>query len=189
MIRAAIGELTAIMLNFVFADTDGRIGWQTSGRLPIRSRGDGTFPFVVTDDRDNWSGWIPYEKMPASVDPPRGWLGTCNHFTVRSDYPYYYTSHASPSYRYRRLAEVLDQPGKKTVDDHWALQRDEMNVMAREIAPVMAQALLRRPGYRGAGESPGKMGFPGPGRSGGAADLSCGVRAFCFRGLPGRIGG
>jgi penicillin G amidase len=144
-IRGAIGTLTAIMLNFVFADTDGRIGWQTSGRLPIRTRGDGTFPFVITDGQDNWSGWIPYEKMPASYDPPRGWLGTCNHFTVRSDYPYYFTSHASPSYRYRRLAEVLAKPGKKTLDDHWALQRDEMNVMAREIAPVMAQALLHRP--------------------------------------------
>jgi penicillin G amidase len=144
-LREAIGGITTVMLNFVVADTDGRIGWQTSGRLPIRSRGDGTFPFVITDDQDNWSGWIPYEKMPASVDPPRGWLGTCNHFTVPSDYPYYYTSHASPSYRYRRLADVLDKPGKKTVDDHWALQRDEMNVMAREIAPVMAQALLRRP--------------------------------------------
>ena len=151
-VRAAIGEFTAIMLNFVFADADGRIGWQTSGRLPIRSRGDGTLPFVVTDDQDNWSGWIPYEKMPASDDPPRGWVGTCNHFTVRSDYPYYYTSYASPSYRYRRLAEVLDRPGKKTVDDHWTLQRDETNIMAREIAPVIVQALLRRPETAGLGK-------------------------------------
>ncbi len=144
-VRAAVGELTGIMLNFVFADAEGRIGWQTSGRLPIRSRGDDTLPFVVTDSQDNWSGWIPFEKMPASEDPPRGWVGTSNHYTVRSDYPYYYSSRSSPSYRYRRLAEVLDRPGKKTVDDHWALQRDELNVLAREIAPVMAQALLRRP--------------------------------------------
>jgi penicillin G amidase len=144
-LRTAIGEITPIMLNFVFADVDGRIGWQTSGRLPIRSRGDGTVPFVVTDEKDNWTGWIPFEKMPGTIDPPRGWVGTCNHFTVGSDYPYYYTSHASPSYRYRRLAEVLDRPGTKTVDDHWALQRDDTNVMARGIAPIMARALLRHP--------------------------------------------
>ncbi len=140
--RAAIGEITPIMLNFVFADADGRIGWQTSGRLPIRSRGDGTVPFVVTDEKDNWTGWIPYGEMPGSADPPRGWVGTCNHMTVRSDYPYYYSSHLSPSYRYRRLAEVLDRSEKKTVDDHWALQRDDTNLMARGIAPVMAKALL-----------------------------------------------
>ena len=143
--RGAIGEITPIMLNFVFADVDGGIGWQTSGRLPIRARGDGTVPFAVTDGQDNWTGWIPYEEMPGSTDPPRGWVGTCNQFTVASDYPYYYTSHASPSYRYRRLAEVLDRPGPKTVDDHWALQRDDMNVMARQIAPVMAKALLKHP--------------------------------------------
>jgi penicillin amidase len=143
--RAVVGELTPIMLNFVFADADGRFGWQTSGRLPIRSRGDGTVPFAVTDEKDNWTGWIPAVEMPGSADPARGWVGTCNHLTVRSDYPYYYTSHASPSYRYRRLSEMLDRPGKKTVDDHWALQRDDTNVMARGIAPVMAKALLGRP--------------------------------------------
>lgn len=144
-VRAAIGQITTVLLNFVFADVDGRIGWQTSGRLPIRSRGDGTLPYVVTNDRDNWSGWIPFAKMPGSTDPLRGWAGTCNHFTVRSDYPYYYSSHASPSYRYRRLAEILDKPGKRSVDDHWALQRDDTNVMARQIVPAMAQALLGHP--------------------------------------------
>lgn len=144
-LRRTIGELTMVMLNFVFADVDGAIGWQTSGRIPIRTRGDGTVPFAVTDGEDNWAGWIPSDKMPASADPPRGWLGTCNHYTVPGDYPYYYSSHASPSYRYRRLAEVMDRPGKKSVDDHWALQRDELNVMAREVAPIMAQALLGHP--------------------------------------------
>jgi penicillin amidase len=144
-LRAAVGEITPIMLNFVFADSDGRIGWQTSGRLPIRSRGDGTVPLAVTGEKDNWTGFIPYEEMPGSSDPSRGWVGTCNHFTVTSDYPHYYTSHASPTYRYRRLAEVLDRPGLKTPDDHWALQRDDANLMARTIAPLMAKALLRHP--------------------------------------------
>ncbi len=144
-LRRRIGEITPIMLNFVFADVDGAIGWQASGRLPIRTRGDGTAPFMVTDGEDNWAGWIPSDRMPGAIDPPRGWVGTCNHYTVPGDYPYYYSSHASPSYRYRRLAEVMDRPGKKSVDDHWALQRDDLNIMAREIAPIMAQALLGHP--------------------------------------------
>jgi penicillin amidase len=144
-LRAVVGQVTMIMLNFVLADADGRIGWQTSGRLPIRSRGDGTAPLVVKDDSDNWSGWIPREQMPGSLNPSRGWVGTCNHLTVKRDFPYYYSSHASPSYRYRRLAEVLDARGKKSADDHWALQRDDLNIMAREVAPLMAKALLAHP--------------------------------------------
>ncbi|HET57254.1 MAG TPA: penicillin acylase family protein [Deltaproteobacteria bacterium] len=143
-IREAIRGVNFIMLNFVFADTAGNIGWQTSGKLPIRSSGNGITPFPVTDDTDNWTGWIPFSEMPQSYNPERGWLGTCNHLTVSSDYPHYYTSHVSPSYRYRRLSELLNEPATKTVDDHWSIQRDRKNLMAERIVPVMASALAGR---------------------------------------------
>jgi penicillin amidase len=141
-IRESLRHVTMIMLNFVFADMDGHFGWQTTGRLPVRARGNGLVPSKVTDDQDDWSGWISYEAMPQSYDSKRGWLGTCNHYTIPCDYPYYYTSHASASYRYRRLTELMDASGKKTVDDHWRFQRDDMNLMAKQIAPIMAKALL-----------------------------------------------
>jgi penicillin amidase len=140
-IRKGLESVNWIALNFVFADRAGNIGWQVSGRLPIRSQGEATLPYVVGDGTDNWIDWIPFEKMPHSVNPSRGWVGTCNHMTVTDEYPYYYSSHMSPSYRYRRLAELLDAPGKKSADDHWRFQRDTLNVMAREIAPVMARAM------------------------------------------------
>ena len=137
----AIKEINMIVLNFVFADTKGNIGWRVSGKLPIRSQRDGTVPYVVKDGKDNWVGWIPAEEMPHSNNPARGWVGTCNHMTVPSDYKYYYSSQASPSYRQRRLIELLDAPGPKSVDDHWRFQRDDLNVMAGKIAPIMAGAL------------------------------------------------
>ncbi|MDD5169098.1 MAG: penicillin acylase family protein, partial [Syntrophales bacterium] len=140
-IREGLRHVTTIMLNYVYADKDGNFGWQTTGRLPIRARGNGITPFKVTDDRDDWSGWIPFEKMPQSVNPARGWIGTCNHYTVPCNYPFYYTSHASPSFRYRRLVELIDKPGKKIVEDHWRFQRDAVNIMARQIGPLMAKAL------------------------------------------------
>jgi penicillin amidase len=140
-VREALSKTNIIMLNFVFADTSGNIGWQVSGTVPVRSSGDGTVPFVVRDSTDNWIGWIPYEEMPQAYNPGRNWVGTCNHLTASADFPYYYTSHASPSFRYRRLKELLDTPGIKTVRDHWAIQRDTKNLMAQRIAPVMASAL------------------------------------------------
>jgi penicillin amidase len=144
-VREGLRQITTIMLNFVFADREGHFGWQTTGRIPIRVRGNGLVPLTVTDGRDNWRGWIDFEKMPQSYDDAKGWLGTCNHYTVPCNYPYYYTSHASASYRYRRLTELMNRPGKKTVDDHWNFQRDHLNVMARQIAPVMSKALLAHP--------------------------------------------
>jgi penicillin amidase len=140
-IRRALALANVIMLNFVFADTDGNIGWHVSGRLPIRDDGDGTVPFVVTDDRDNWRGFVPFEQMPHAYNPKRGWLGTCNHHTVPHDYPYYYSSYQSPSYRYRRLKQLMDAPGEKTVDDHWRYQRDTFNLMAQKLVPYMVDVL------------------------------------------------
>ncbi len=141
-IREALSHVNFIMLNFVFADTDGNIGWQVSSKLPIRSRGDGTIPYVVKDSHDNWAGWIPFNDMPQLYNPQKGWVGTCNHKTVGIDYPYYYSSHLSPSYRYRRLKQLLGSPGNKSVDEHWQFQRDTMNLMAKKIAPVIAKVLI-----------------------------------------------
>lgn len=142
-VRKALSKFDIMMLNFVFADKEGNIGWIASGELPIRSQGDGTVPYVVKDSKDNWIGWIPFEKMPQMYNPKRGWVGTCNHDTVGQNYPYYYSSHLSPSYRYRRLIQLMETPEKKSVDHHWQFQRDAMNLMAKEIAPIMAQALKK----------------------------------------------
>ena len=143
-IREALSRLNVIMLNFVFADINGNIGWAASGRLPIRSEGDGTVPYVVRDGRDDWTGWIGFDEMPQLFNPPRGWVGTANHDTVSRDYPYYYSSHLSPSYRYRRMIQLLDAPGRKSAQDHWRFQRDTMNLMAKSIAPIMVKALMAR---------------------------------------------
>jgi len=145
---AAIGKISVVSLNFVFADTDGNIGWHVSGRLPIRSEGDGTVPHAVADDRDNWRGFVPFEEMPHAYNPEKGWLGTCNHHTVPRDYPYYYSSYQSPSYRYRRIKQLMDSPGAKGVDDHWQFQRDTLNLMAQQVVPFMTQVLTEDPDTR-----------------------------------------
>jgi penicillin amidase len=141
-IRQVLKDVNQVALNFVFADSQGNIGWQTTGKLPIRTQGQSLVPYVVKDAKDNWTGWIPFEDMPHAVNPGRGWVGTCNQLTVRRDYPYYYSTMASASYRYRRLIELMDTPGQKSADDHWQFQRDTVNLMAKKIAPIMAQALL-----------------------------------------------
>jgi penicillin amidase len=144
--------MTFIVLNCVFADVDGNIGWHVSGKLPIRSQGDSTVPYVVKDSTDNWTGWIPFDQMPNSENPPRGWLGTCNHKTVGANYPHYYSSYFAPSYRYRRLKQLMEPQGLKSVDEQWQFQRDPTNLMAKKIAPIMASALISHPDTREMGE-------------------------------------
>ena len=150
--RRAAEHLNIIGFNMVLGDTEGNIGWHVLGKLPIRSKGDGTIPFVVTDNEDNWTGYIPFGEMPHSLNPERGWVGTCNHKTITKDYPYYYSSHLSPSYRYERLKELLDAPNPKTAENHWQYQRDTVNLMAKRIAPLMAKALVAHEETKAMGE-------------------------------------
>ncbi len=143
--RDVLSRLNAIMLNFVLADSSGNIAWQTTSKIPIRARSNGTIPHPVKSGAEDWPDWIPWEEMPHSINPDKGWLGTTNHAVVTRDYPYYYSSHFAPSWRYSRIKELLSQPGVKSVDDHWQFQRDTKNLMAVRIAPFLADLLKESP--------------------------------------------
>ena len=149
--REALRAWTTIQLNFVFADREGNIGWQVSGALPRRTGGGGSVPFPVRDGQDNWRGWIPFEDMPQAYNPEEGWIGTCNHKTVGSDYPYYYSSYFASSYRYRRLKTLMAGKTVITVDDHYRFQRDIRNVMAEAIVPIMVPVLRNHEDTRAMG--------------------------------------
>ncbi|HDI60684.1 MAG TPA: penicillin acylase family protein [Desulfobacteraceae bacterium] len=149
---AALRDVNMICLNLVVADTAGNFAWRVTGTLPRRAEGSGTVPWVVRDGRDNWQGWIPFEDNPHLVNPAKGWLGTCNHTTVTQDLPYYYSSYFSPSFRYRRLKELMDRTAPLTALDHWQFQRDTRNLLAVRLAPVMAKALTAHDDTRRLGE-------------------------------------
>ena len=138
--------------NYVIADTAGNIGHATAGRVPIRRQGDGSVPLPVTDGEDAWAGFIPGEQMPGQLNPARGWVGNANHRTVPADYPFAYSTYFAASWRYRRMLELLDQPGLLGAEDHWAFMRDTQNIMAAQIAPLMAQALLAADDTRDLGQ-------------------------------------
>ncbi|NQY15307.1 MAG: penicillin acylase family protein [Henriciella sp.] len=135
----AINTVRTVSLNFVVGDTSGRIARRASGAAPIRLRGDGMTPFPVTDGEDNWAGPIPADQMPGEIDPQRGWTGTANHMTAPADYPYVYTTFASPAYRYRRISELFNE-ASVTADDLWSAQYDTLNIFARDLAPTYVSA-------------------------------------------------
>ncbi|MEN8210564.1 MAG: penicillin acylase family protein [Thermodesulfobacteriota bacterium] len=139
----ALNKTPMLCINWVFADSKGNIGHQASGKIPIRDNGDGTFPYPVKNSNDNWRGWIPADEMPGEINPEKKWIGTCNHKTIKSDYPYYYSSYFAPSYRYRRLKELMASSDEKDVNDLWMYQRDTKNMLAQKISPIIAKILLK----------------------------------------------
>lgn len=140
-VRRSFANVTTVHLNFVIADTQGNIGWQVTGAIPYRRNNDGGVPVKVSDAEDNWTGWVPLSERPAIVNPPQGWLGTANHRTVPDSTPYFYSSYFSPDYRIRRMFELFDGDDVVTTEQHWQAMRDDLNLLARDVVPLMVAAL------------------------------------------------
>ena len=85
--RKAFSQLDAPGQNVVYADVDGNIGYQTTGNVPIRAAGDGSLPVSGADDAHEWTGYIPFEKLPSIYNPPSGVIATANGRITPDDYP------------------------------------------------------------------------------------------------------
>src|SRR6202158_1702198 len=64
--------------NFVCADSNGRIGWTLTGRIPRRVGFDGQVPTSWADGSRRWEGWLRPEEYPRIIDPASGRLWTAN---------------------------------------------------------------------------------------------------------------
>jgi penicillin amidase len=65
-------------LNLAYADTEGNIGWQLVGELPIRRGGHGLLPRPADRPDSGWSGTVPFDDMPHVLNPACGYLATAN---------------------------------------------------------------------------------------------------------------
>ena len=137
-----VQKIDLMMFNFVFGDDQGSIGHRASGAVPVRAGADGSLPRVApADGSDDWTGYIPKDRMPGMIDPPRAWVGTANHDTTPKGYPWYYTNYLAPDYRYRRMGQVLGNAKQMTVNDHWKLMTDDRNLQSDPLRAAIVAAL------------------------------------------------
>ena len=138
--RQALAGMDNMFFNYVLADTEGNIAHQSTGLVPVRIDGDGELPKHVQQE-DTWQRFIPKMELPHTVNPEKGWVGTANHDTRPDDYPYYYSNHFSPYYRYQRLKEVFSAKKKFEAVDLWELILDVKNTQAEKLAPIFVTSL------------------------------------------------
>ena len=140
----AIREIVGA-LNYNVADIQGNIAHFTSGRIPVRRKGDGAIPLPVTDGEDNWTGFVPFEQAPSSMNPQRGWVGNANHRTVSGSFDGMWSSYSAPSWRYRRMRELFENERVFSAEDHWSAITDTKNTLARDLVPLFLPALQAVP--------------------------------------------
>jgi penicillin amidase len=122
--EAALSEFTGPMQNFVYADGDGNIGFLAAGWVPIRRKGDGSVPRPGSTDEYGWTGYIPFDQLPQSFNPPEGILATANGRIVPDDYPYFLTHQWDAPYRTARIYELLQAGANFSPNDMLRIQTD-----------------------------------------------------------------
>ncbi len=137
--------------NIVFATTDGRIGYQAPGRIPVRATvagapvpSDGSWPRPGWDSRYDWQGYVDPAVMPAALDPEEGFLVTANQAVTPSSVGPFLTGDWDYGYRAQRIRTVLEETiaAGDTVDveDMTRLQLDEENPYAEVLVDALLEA-------------------------------------------------
>ncbi|HET6922078.1 MAG TPA: penicillin acylase family protein, partial [Anaeromyxobacteraceae bacterium] len=78
--------LVSLNFNVFYADARGTIAHFHAGKIPIRAPGANPFFPQPGDGTSDWQGTVPFDQMPSSVDPGRGWLVNWNN-KPRADWP------------------------------------------------------------------------------------------------------
>ena len=149
---AAAAELFAVpSQNIVFATTDGHIGYQAPGRIPVRARvtdgpvpSDGTWPRPGWDSRYDWQGYVDPAQMPAVLDPASGILVAANQAVTPAGTGPFLTVDWDYGYRAQRIRESLEaaiaEGTKIDAASTNTLQNDEWSPYAAELLPALLEA-------------------------------------------------
>jgi penicillin amidase len=125
--------------NLVYADDEGHIAYHAIGRVPIRPAGLIDVP--VGDTAHEWQGYIPFDAMPNSVDPPSGFLATANSRVTTDASQYPLSDEWMDPYRVERIYKSLDGRDGLTPRDMLAVQTDIYSEVDQEMGHRFAYAI------------------------------------------------
>ncbi len=143
--RKAFSAFGAPGQNVVYADVDGHIGYQTTGRVPIRAAADGSLPVSGSDDAHEWKGYIPFDALPRIFDPPTGILATANGRIAPDNYKYSISTEWFAPWRTDRIYRMLESGRKFSPADMLALQMDVSSTFDHFCADKFVYALDHAP--------------------------------------------
>ncbi len=142
---AALSQYVGPTQNFVYADIDGNIGYYGAGRIPIRKSGDGSVPYDGATDDGEWTGYIPFARLPHSYNPSSGMIVTANQRITGDDYPYFLSHVFAAPYRARRIFDLLSAKPKLNTDDFRRIQADVYSIAGVAFARAAAKLLKNQP--------------------------------------------
>lgn len=134
--RSALNGFKSISQNFAYADVDGNIGLNTGGGVPVR-KGYGSIIRTGDTSEYDWKGYVPFDQLPSSFNPEKGYVSSANNKTVSSDYPYYISFRFYVPYRISRIRNMLEEKEILGIDDFKRMITDQHSDYARLLTPFV----------------------------------------------------
>ncbi|MGD8151187.1 penicillin acylase family protein [Ornithinimicrobium sp. Y1694] len=147
--RDAARLFTVPAQNLIYADVEGNIGYQAPGQIPIRTSAThgtppGYYPAPGWDRAYDWTGWVDFEDLPWTYNPPSGKIVAANQAVVRGTRPFLTTEY-DKGYRSTRILELLEnhlEEGPLSVEDMQQIQLDDRSAFAEVLTPYLLAAQL-----------------------------------------------
>ncbi|HLX80686.1 MAG TPA: penicillin acylase family protein [Burkholderiales bacterium] len=137
---AAARDFQTPQQNMVYADIEGNIGFVAAGRVPVRKPANdlkGMAPAPGWLAKYDWDGYIPFEQLPRSFNPPSNAVVTANQRITPPGYAPFISSEWQPPYRADRIQQLLDAVPKHTVQSFARIQADVVSLAMRELLPKL----------------------------------------------------
>jgi penicillin amidase len=145
--RDALTTMTSVSQNVIYADVEGNIGLQTATGIPIREHGGGYFIKPGDTDKYDWKGFVPFDELPFSYNPPEGHLSSANNKTTGPDYPYNIGYQFATPHRIDRIREMLNSKPKIGVDDFKEMLADFKSKKVDQYLPGIIEVLDVQQGF------------------------------------------
>jgi penicillin G amidase len=139
--RTAFSMFGGPSQNVVYADVDGHIGYQATGKIPVRASGDGLLPQSGADAGHDWTGYVPFDQLPSIYDPASGILGTANGRITPDGYGHLLANNWESPYRTSRIFHLLDGSRQLKRADMLGIQTDITSELERFFADRFVYAL------------------------------------------------
>jgi len=135
--RRALSVVRTPTLNLGYADIYGNIGYQYIMSPPVRKAGDGTLPVPGEEGKYDWTGYVPFEKLPYDFNPAQGYVASFNNVPYKVDY------HITDYWmieRALRFDQIVGSKDRFSLDEIRKMQLDNVSIEAQTWVPLILSA-------------------------------------------------
>lgn len=155
-VAAAAAVFEVPTQNIVFATTDGDIGYQAPGKIPVRADvpgavvpADGSWPRPGWDPRYDWQGFVDAADMPHALNPDEGFIVAANQAVQAPGTEPFLTNDYDYGYRSQAIREAIEQRiaggDALTAADMSEIQMIDLNPFAEMLVPALLRVPVKDP--------------------------------------------